>query len=196
MLNSKDVSWKRFGSCQLVLPQCPDQQMTCVQPIPVSSMHQANTTPASLLSPSHTQHHLLSPPPDSPGSGVHVLSFMLWKHHSNKFGLFRWLVFFFFQNSKETPNQKRHKYTNSCVLGPVKRSNCFVKWMWPGLVTWTESSPSLVLFGFINIAQVARILFNLHRDGRRHICDTLLKFLRALEPAKVFFISLFEQNKC
>lgn len=97
-------------------------------------------------------------------------------------GLFCGFVFFS-RNSKETPDKKRHKYTNSCVLGPLKGSNCFVRWMWPSLVTWTESSPSLVLFGFINIAQVPRILFNLHRNGRRHISDTkatiLVKFLRA-----------------
>lgn len=121
--------------------------MVLVQPTPAGSMHPAHATSAALLSPSRAQHHLFSPPPDSPGHSVHVLSFILWKHHSNK-------LFFFFHELKRNRQQKKHKYTNSCVLGPRKRSDCFVRWMWPGLGTLSESSPSLVLFGVINIARL------------------------------------------
>lgn len=54
--------------------QCPDEEMVRVQPIPAGSMHQANASP---LSPSCAQHHLFSPPPDSPGHCIRVFSCIL-----------------------------------------------------------------------------------------------------------------------
>lgn len=92
---------------------------------------------------------VFSPSPDCPGHGVHVLSFVLWKHHSNKLFL-NYFFYFFFQENRQ---QQKHKCTSGCVSGSWKGSNFFVRWMWPGLGTWPDCCPSLVLFGIINIAQ-------------------------------------------
>lgn len=104
--------------------QNPDQDMVSVQPIPAGSMHQANTDQPPLFPlpvPSIPFLHCLQ---TLQGIG-HILSFTLRKCHSNNPHLFR----------KRKSQQKKHKHTNDCILGPWKGSNCLVKWIWSGLGT-------------------------------------------------------------
>lgn len=148
MLNCKHVSWKRFGSCQLTLSQtesragdggCAAYSSRKHAP----GKHQISLLFSLFLGLASPFFHCLQTP-------VHrtcVRSLKQWKCHSNN----PFLNFF----RKRKSQQKNHKHTNGCILGPWKGSNCFVKWIGSGLGTGPKSQvPSLVLFGVINIVQL------------------------------------------
>lgn len=108
------------------------------------------------------------------------------------------ISFFFFFQEKKQPTKKQ-KHTNGCVLGPQKGSECFVVDVarsWP----FAREQSFTCFIWCCKHSPVARIWFYLHRDGRRHTCDTkgtiLLKSLKALEPAKMIFFFPLVQNKC
>lgn len=168
MLNCKHVSWKRFGSCQLTLSQTESRSGDgeCAA-IPAGSIpgKQQTSLPLSfflcLASPFFTAFRLSR-------TRTHVLSFILWKCHSNNPVLFRKI---------KSQQKKKHKHTNGCILGPWKGNDCFVIWIGSGLDTWRKSQvPSLVVIGVINIVNLQESGLNF-TGMAEDTCDTKVRIL-------------------